>query len=173
MKVFNKFLIYFAFFLLFFMILKIVGFDYNYSDLEKYMELLLTVSAMVFTIMGIWIAFLYPNALNKIVNPKKVEYADFNDSLNETKRLEGLVASVLRSAFVVTAVVLIFLSELVFSFFLTNSEYFLSVKQLVVSLVIVLTFLQLESVFYVMYSNVMFINELHNKREEREADDDI
>ncbi|UXZ53402.1 hypothetical protein LOS15_11195 [Halomonas sp. 7T] len=173
MKIFTKILIYMAFLFCLFIIFHTVDFDYEYSELKEYMESLLTVSAMVFTIMGIWIAFLYPNALSKIVNPKKVEYADFNDSLNETRRLEGLVASVLKSAFVVTAVVLIFLGELVFGFFLIDSEYFLNIKQLAVSLVIVLTFLQLESVFYVMYSNVMFINELHTKREEREADNDV
>lgn len=146
---------------------------YKYSDLSSYMSVLLGVSSMVFTLMGIWIAFLYPNALQRIMDPEKIESADFSSSLQETKRLEGLVGSVLRSAFVVILLILLSLFKVVFGeadFVYLNVQFF---KSIVVSVVVVLSILQMESIFYVIYSNVKFINELHTKREDREADADI
>ena len=50
---------------------------YSFNDLKDYMNVLLGISGMVFTIMGIWIAFLYPNALSRIVDPNKIKTADF------------------------------------------------------------------------------------------------
>lgn len=146
---------------------------YKYTDLSGYTSMLMGVSSMVFTLMGIWIAFLYPNALQRLMNPEKIENADFSASLNETKRLEGLVGSVLRSAFVVVVLMLLSLAKLIFSglpFFITYIDL---LKALVLSSIVVLSILQMESIFYVIYSNVMFINELHRKREDREADADI
>ena len=61
-----------------------------YNDFANYCTLLVSVSGMVFTIMGIWLAFLYPNALQRIVNPKTIETVDFTEQLEDTRRLEGL-----------------------------------------------------------------------------------
>lgn len=145
----------------------------NPSNLKDYLDTLLNVSGMVFTIMGIWIAFLYPNALLKLVNPTKIETADFSDSLQETKRLEAIVASILKSASVVTAIMLINLIRLATSEHfsgLASSQY---IHSAALSITITLSYVQLESVLHVIFSNVSFINDLHNKREEREADGDI
>ena len=128
---------------------------------------------MVFTLMGLWIAFLYPNALRRLVDPVKIENVDFSDTLNETRRLEGLVGSVLKSAFVVMMIMMIF----IFKIYFFNTNFYLSniflIKSIALSFVTILTVLQFESIFYVIYSNVMFINEIHKKREDREADEDI
>ncbi|MEO1853041.1 hypothetical protein [Chromohalobacter sp.] len=172
MKTWKKFFLYLSLFFLVFFCAQYFSLSYSYVQVEGYLKSLLAVSAMVFTIMGIWIAFLYPNALRKIVNPSKVEYADFGESLSETKRLEGLVGSVLRSSFVVVVIMLVFLSKIIFQSAVVSFDIEL-VKSAVISLVVVITLLQFESIYYVMYSNIMFINELHSKREDREADDDI
>lgn len=82
---------------------------YSFNDLKDYMNVLLGISGMVFTIMGIWIAFLYPNALSRIVDPNKIKTADFTESLLETKRLENIVGSVLKSALVMSCVMFLFL----------------------------------------------------------------
>ncbi|MHA7923700.1 MAG: hypothetical protein ACX936_00775 [Marinobacter sp.] len=123
--------------------------------------------------MGIWIAFLYPNALQRLVNPDKVENADFSETLGETKRLEGLVGSVLKSAFVLSMILSFFMAKLVFSGLDFYDEVVFDLKKISLSFFLVLSVLQLESVFYVVYSNVMFVNELHQKREDREADADV
>lgn len=154
----------------FFIIIKL---DVTYSDYKDFLLVLLNVSGMVFTLMGIWIAFLYPNALKRIVDPDKVENADFTEALVETKRLESIVASVLKSAIVVTAVMIVFFIRVILSksgFYLDNQNIF---ECIAISLGIVLSVLQLESVFHVVVSNIMFINDLHSKRETREQDNDV
>lgn len=146
---------------------------YSYSDFKDYLSVLLTASSMVFTIMGIWIAFIYPNAIRRLVHPSKIENVDFSETLSETKRLEGLVGSVLKSAFVVMVIMLVFLSKVVFyqtGFYLQNIVF---IKSSLLSIVVIISILQIESIFYVVYSNVMFINDLHSKREDREADSDV
>jgi hypothetical protein len=165
-----------AYFILFALLLSVLvnyPLEYSYSDFENYLGILLTVSSMVFTLMGIWIAFLYPNALSRLVNPDKVENADFDTALGETKRLEGLVGSVLKSAFVVTMIMAIFAAKIVLHQSAFYYSHIVIFKSLALTTVAVLSLLQFESIFYVIYSNVMFINELHSKREDREADADI
>jgi hypothetical protein len=147
--------------------------NYKYIDYKEFLTVLLTVSSMVFTLMGIWIAFLYPNALQRVIDPLTIENADFSVALTETRRLEGLVASVLKSALVVITIVFIYLLKILFfqtDLYLSNVDL---IKSGALTTVIVLSFIQFESILYVIYSNVMFLNELHSKREDRQADADI
>lgn len=82
--------IYIAIFILSLLIISTSNINYVYNDFANYCTLLVSVSGMVFTIMGIWLAFLYPNALQRIVNPKTIETVDFTEQLEDTRRLEGL-----------------------------------------------------------------------------------
>ncbi|MCO7223148.1 hypothetical protein [Pleionea sp. CnH1-48] len=150
-----------------------LSYNYSYSSLKDYLSALLSISSMVFTLMGIWIAFLYPNALVRISNPKKIEHVDFSESLEETKRLEGLVGSVIKSALVVLAIMIIFFLKALYPIFSLDQDTILVSKSLLISLISILSLLQVESILYVIYSNVLFINDLHHRREEREADEDI
>lgn len=146
--------------------------NYSFEDYKEYSSVLINVSSMVFTIMGIWIAFLYPNALSRIVDPK-IKTVDFSESLLETKRLESLVSSILKSAFVIIFIMIFFLSKVLLfksDLYLQNSIF---IKELVLSFTVLLSYIQLEAVLSVMYSNIMFLNDLHNKREDRKADSDI
>ncbi len=147
--------------------------DYSYDDFKEYSNVLLNASGMVFTLMGIWIAFLYPNALSRIVNPETIRTVDFSESLEETKRLEAIVGSVLKSAIIVLSIMLIYLLKVLLykqSIYSDNIPLF---KSVAVSLVTVLSLLQIEAIWHVMFSNIMFINDLHHRREEREADADV
>lgn len=145
----------------------------NYGSYKDFLLVLLNVSSMVFTLMGIWIAFLYPNALKRIVNPEVVENVDFSESLSEVRRLESIVGSVLKSAMVVISIVVIFLIKLLIPSFSGYANNILFFEAIAVASVLVLTCFQLESVFHVVKSNVMFINDLHRKREDKEADNDV
>lgn len=147
--------------------------DYSYSSFKDYSEVLLNVSGMVFTLMGIWVALLYPNALTKIVDEKKVIVADFSDAKQDTKRLEFLVSSILKSALIVICLMVVFLSKIVFSEAGFYGDYKFYVKSFVLSFVFTLSVVQAEAVLHVMLANIMFINDLHKRREDREADKDI
>lgn len=147
--------------------------NYRYEDFKDYLALLSGVSGGVFTIMGIWIAFLYPNALSRLVNPEKVLTADFSESLADTKRLENIVAAILKSALVMTAALIITISKVFLYLSPFYAEHSIFIKSLALSAIAVITILQIEAVFSVMASNVMFINDLHRKRLERKADHEL
>ncbi|WMW61568.1 hypothetical protein RE680_00375 [Serratia marcescens] len=169
-----KFLwLYIALFFIFSCVIYYFEIDYSFGDYNAYATVLIGVSGMVFTIMGIWIAFIYPNALQRIVNPKTLEVADFSQGLEDTQRLEAIVGSVLKSAVVIVSLMMIFLLKLVLfktDIYLSNKEL---VKLLSLSMIIVLSYAQIEAVYQVIKANILFIEDLHNKREQREIDDDI
>lgn len=122
--------------------------------------------------MGIWLAFLYPNALQRIVNPKTIETVDFTEQLEDTRRLEAIVGSVLKSSFVMITLLVVYLVKLVFS----KSSLFReprSNKNTSLALIIAISYMQIEAVVSVILANVMFINDLHNKREQRDIDDQV
>lgn len=147
--------------------------DYSFGDYDAYATILIGVSGMVFTIMGIWIAFIYPNALQRIVNPNKLEVADFSEGLEDTQRLEAIVGSVLKSAVVIIFLMILLLFKLVF---IKSGLYFLNedlIKSLLLSVIIVLSYVQIEAVYQVIRANILFLEDLHNKREQREIDEDI
>lgn len=147
--------------------------DFAITDFKNFTDALLAVSGMVFTLMGIWIAFLYPNALSRIIDPKKIETVDFSKSLSETRRLESIVGSVLKSGIAVVIVLFIFLTKVILSRLPFYAAHILIFKSIALSTVTVLSFLQLEAVLSVVLANIMFINDLHRRREERQADDDL
>lgn len=147
-------------------------FEFLYADLKAFTDVLLNVSGVVFTLMGIWIAFLYPNALSRIVDPQQIAVADFSESLSESHRLTAIVGSVLKSALVVTAIMAMTLLKIVlphFDFVVLHLAVF---KQIALAVSVSLFLLQSEAVMEVMFANIMFLNDLHTKRAEKQANND-
>ncbi|MDO9013894.1 MAG: hypothetical protein Q7U84_03835 [Polynucleobacter sp.] len=147
--------------------------SYSYEDYNNYLTLLTGVSGMVFTIMGIWIAFLYPNAMSRIVSPDKLVAKDFSESKSDARRLESIVGAVMIAALVLVSALLITLAKILLLMTPFYLEYRLQLKAAGLSTLIFLTLVQLESVFFVVLSNVMFINDLHFKRQVRQADEEL
>ncbi|MFM0508623.1 hypothetical protein [Paraburkholderia sp. RL17-373-BIF-A] len=147
--------------------------SYSLSDLKNYTDSLLAAAGMVFTIMGIWIAFLYPNALKRIVDQETVKVADFSETLSETKRLEQIVASVLKSGLTIIFVLSLYLAKVIFShtqFYTVHAPIF---KATALAGITLMSWIQVESIFSVVVANIMFINDLHKKREDRQMDSEI
>jgi hypothetical protein len=156
-----------------FFLCKINGVKVSYADFKDYCNALLAISGMVFTIMGIWIAFLYPNALLRLMDTKKVETADFSEAYRDTRRLESIVASIIISASVAVAISILMLIKMIFSGTPVYLENLNSIKSAAVAIIIFLSFYQYYSVLRVIYANYMFVSDLHIKREDAEADKDI
>ncbi|MBY4696661.1 hypothetical protein K6W21_21570 [Burkholderia latens] len=173
MKIIVRFLAYVVAFIVLGYIYFIVPVNYGLSDFKNYTDVLLAVSGMVFTIMGIWIAFLYPNALSRIVDPKKIAVADFSESLTDARRLEAIVASVLKSALAVMFVLASYLLKIIICKTAFYANNVILIKSIALSSVTMLSIIQLEAVWAVVWANVMFINDLHRKRQERKADEDF
>ena len=159
-------------FLIAFLFLNYFNLDYSFSDFKEYTTILVGISGMVFTIMGIWIAFLFPNALNRIVDPK-ITTIDFSEALGDTKRLESIVFSVLKSCMALVGISIVFLLKVLFYKTIFYSLHMSIIKSLALSWIVVLSVLLFESVIHVAVSNINFLNDLHKKREDRELDEDM
>lgn len=152
-----------------------IYFDVSYSlaDLKNYTDALLAASGMVFTLMGIWIAFLYPNALSRIVDPNKIKTADFSQALSETRRLENIVASVLKSAMSIVFVLVLYLAKVILYKTPLYTDHIVAFKSVALAGVTVLSVLQIDAILGVVFANIMFINDLHRRREDREMNEEI
>jgi len=168
-----KLLTYVALFVVFECVYLYFGVTYSLSDLKNYTDALLASAGMVFTIMGIWIAFIYPNALKRIIDQETVAVADFTETLSETKRLESIVASVLKSSLTIIFVLSLYLLKVIFSGSHIYAIYGSIFKATALAATTLMSIIQVESIISVVLSNVMFINDLHRKREDREMDNEI
>ncbi|WP_421859803.1 hypothetical protein [Marinobacter salarius] len=138
-------------------------------ELRVVIGTLQNVSAAVFTLSGIWIAYSYPQAIAAYTSPSSVKVLP-ND---ETKRIENLVLIVLTSALVISSILIFNMLYLVISesdIYKNNRLWF---KLCGASFVIYLAFLQLKAISVVMVTNISFVNELHHKKTERSANQDL
>lgn len=140
------------------------GVTYAYENLKTCSDTLLNVSSAVFTLMGIWIAFIYPNALSRIVDPKRIAVADFSENADESKRLSSIVGSVLKSATVVIAILTMTLLRVILPNIPSVTENILLIKQLALGIMTSLFFLQIQAVWEVISANILFLNDLHIKK---------
>jgi hypothetical protein len=147
-------------------------FKYLYADLKSFTDVLLNVSGVVFTLMGIWIAFLYPNALRRIVDPERIATADFSESAGESVRLTAIVGSVLKSAVVVIAIMAMTLLKVVLPHIEALMLHIVLVKQVALAISATMFLIQAEAIFEVMMANILFLNDLHIKRAERQVDNE-
>jgi uncharacterized membrane protein len=146
---------------------------YSYSDYKDYLALLAGLSGMVFTIMGIWIAFLYPNAMSRIVSPERLVARDFSESRSDAKRLESIVGAVMISALIMLAILFITLLKMIVMMLPLYLVYKEEIKSGALAVVVLMTLIQMESVINVVISNIMFINDLHFRRQARQSDEEL
>lgn len=102
--------------------------DIKSQDLDPLISILQNVSVMVFTIMGIWIAYLYPNAILRITQPSKVD-AIFSDE--DSERVKIIVGVVVLSAIVLS----LLLIGVVLKPFIIKSWLFIHIPSFLLQLV--------------------------------------
>lgn len=131
----------------------------NYGDVKDVLGVLQNMSAAVFTIIGLWIGFLYPNAIASIVN----DDVDYIKNTKDAPRIEKLIYVVIVSAFVMIFVLMVYLCKGLIS----HSEFFESHRSLIKILgavmVYFMSWLQMKCVFSVIISNLSFANNLHTR----------
>lgn len=47
-----------------------LGINFSTTGIQKASDITLSISGMIFTIMGVWIAFIYPNAILRLKSKK-------------------------------------------------------------------------------------------------------
>lgn len=139
------------------------------NDLKPIMGTLQNASAALFTLAGIWIAYSYPRAISAYTSPNTVNVIPSD----ETKRIENLVLIVLTSAFVLSSLLIINILYLLIYKTVKNIEVLHFLKIFGISSIFYLIFLQLKAIFIVMITNISFVNELHHKKTENDANQDL
>jgi hypothetical protein len=128
------------------------------------------VTAAIFTLTGIWLAISYPEAIKTYINPREVSL--MKGSIR-TKRIEKIVLTIFGAAYALSLTILLQWSETILSgFSLTpdSNKIFILVYG---SLLAYITIIVLRGLWSIMYVNFLITNELHDKKDEAEAYDDI
>ncbi|WP_139292521.1 hypothetical protein [Xenorhabdus thuongxuanensis] len=139
----------------------------RYSNVTDAISVLQNISAVVFAIGGVWIGYLYPNAIAGLMKSEKV---DFFASENDAKRVEGMVFIIIVSALVLVGITLFYLMVILLKGSEFYRENYLSIKLLGLSFVLYLIFTQILCIFLVILKNISFINRLHKFLNEKELD---
>ncbi|HIF9548969.1 TPA: hypothetical protein ACX6S2_001219 [Photobacterium damselae] len=135
--------------------------DIKFSEIQSLVSILQNTSAMIFTIMGLWIAYVYPNVILRIVHPSKV-VAVFSDEDELTVKL--LVGVVVLSAATMGLLVLgtslqVFIVKT--SMFATYPNVFSFIG---LWFLLALTYVQLFCIYMVIATSVNFVMKLKNVR---------
>ncbi|WP_241680063.1 hypothetical protein [Serratia oryzae] len=133
--------------------------DMVFKDVEPIISILQNTSAMIFTIMGIWIAYVYPNAVLRMVQPSSVT-AIYSDE--DLKRVRLLVGIVIFSALIL----ILLLFGVAAKTFITKTIAFQQYKSLFTAIglwcLLILIYAQLFCIYAVIASSMNFIIDLKN-----------
>jgi hypothetical protein len=83
------------------------------NSASNILSLLVAIAGAIFTIMSIWVAFLYPNVL-KTLKGENLVNVDFSGGGEETLRLKEIISVIVQSAatMIVSVVLLLILSSI-------------------------------------------------------------
>lgn len=147
------------------------SFEYvSHSDISSVMSVLQNISAAIFTIAGIWIAYIYPEAITSFTNPSKVSLLKGTEN---TRRIESLVIIIFTSASVLVCTLFYSLLYALYSRHPFFVEYRCEVRFLNVWLLVFLCVNQARAMLSVMVNNIKFVERLHRLKTEKEVDDDL
>tara|TARA_R110000851_G_scaffold333470_1_gene513483 strand:- start:282 stop:800 length:519 start_codon:yes stop_codon:yes gene_type:complete len=128
------------------------------------------ISAAVFTLAGIWVAYLYPEAITALANPKKIKLLE---GIEATQRIKMLVLTIFTSAFVLIWILMLNTLKPIFESFIFVKEYSYWFKLFYFGFILYLVFNQIWSVLRIMGANIDFIHNLSYRKTEQEIQDKL
>ncbi|MGL4191787.1 MAG: hypothetical protein ACRCRU_04270 [Vibrio sp.] len=140
------------------------------SDLNNLINTLQNVSAAVFTLAGIWVAYSYPEAISRFTNPEKFSLIK---GIEQTNRIRSLVLTIFTSAFVLVGIVLFNLISPYAQHISENLSFYLIIKTSGIATINYLSLIQLQAIIRIMGNNMEFIYSLMKVKAENEAHDDL
>ncbi|EGR0204111.1 hypothetical protein ABXX67_004204 [Vibrio parahaemolyticus] len=164
-------------FVIHFLVIAALGFmsyqiqnNFSYNSLKDLIDILKNASAMIFTIVGIWIAYIYPNAITAIVKPDSI---DVIAGEQDARRIEMLVGIIITSAFIIIGIILFFASKSILGGLCWYSENRIWIKPFGITFILFLSYLQILSITKVIFSNIMFLNDLHSKLNQKKIEEQL
>jgi hypothetical protein len=130
----------------------------SYSSYEGVLSALMSVSSIVFAIIGAWIAIIYPRALGSFLK----EDSEGTKSIEEdTNYLSDLVEIVLVSSFVLMTVLAILVAVPILRE-VVSENFIIILRQSGLGMIIFLALLQIFSIFRVVLTNYIFLTVLRS-----------
>lgn len=152
----------------------VVGFTLTdgieFKDFDKILTTLQNVSASVFTLSGIWIAYSYPEAIAIFTNPDTL---DLIKGSEHAKRIRSLVMTIFISALVLVFVMCINLAQPYAEHLLYNTPYHLTVRNISIGLINYMSILQIIAIGGIMANNLEFVYSLMKVKADNEIHDDL
>lgn len=142
----------------------------KYMDITSVIAVLQNISAIVFAITGVWIAYLYPNAIAGLTKNEKI---DFFASKNEAKKVESLVLVIIISALVLVFIALFYLISLPLkgtSFYIENHEL---IKLFGTFYVFTLLYIEIICILMIVANSISFVNGLYKFLADKELDEKL
>ncbi|CZV81790.1 hypothetical protein [Enterobacter cloacae] len=133
--------------------------SFSYNDAKDILGALINISASIFTIVGLWVGFLYPNAMNSIVK----DDVSYIKNEHDSPRIEKLVYTIITSACVMAGILIFFLVKAVFyalPVYQANKDLF---KYIGIFFIYFISWMQLKCVMSLILSNLHFVNHLHGR----------
>lgn len=147
-------------------------FDFKVApeDIPVVSGTLVAIAAAIFTIMSIWVAFLYPNILRTLKGENLVN-VDFSSDGEETSRLKEIISVIVQSASTMIAIILVLLlSSFLANLSLTSGEI---ARQLIQFVLLYFCGIQISALVSTISINMSFIDALERQRKKRAKDWDI
>ncbi|OSR72663.1 hypothetical protein BV327_02989 [Pseudomonas syringae pv. actinidiae] len=151
-------------------LLLIFGIAISPDSISNILSLLVAIAGAIFTIMSIWVAFLYPNVL-KTLKGENLVNIDFSAGGEDTLRLKQIISVIVQSAttMILSVVLLILLS-------IKSDFSFVIQDRLAVCVQFVLAFvsgLQIFALISTIRINLSFMDVLERQRAKRAKDWDV
>lgn len=132
---------------------------FSYSDAKDILGALINISASVFTIVGLWVGFLYPNAMSSIVK----DDISYIKNEKDSPRIEKLVYTIITSALVMAGILIFFLLKTTISATPLYKAHLQGFRFWGIFTVCYLSWMQLKCIFSIIASNLHFVNHLHGR----------
>jgi len=129
-----------------------------YSSYEGILSALMNISAIIFAIIGAWIAIIYPRALGSFLNESSVNTENVE---KDTNYLSDLVEIVLVSSFVLMAVLTILVAVPILREVVEGNTIMI-LRKIGLGVIIFLALLQVFSIFRVVLTNYTFLTVLRS-----------
>lgn len=141
-----------------------LGITVEFKYYEPLLSVMVGVSGAIFTIMGIWIAHLYPGLVVALKDPQVIN-ADFSDEKKDTKNLGVIVGVIIISAFnMATSVALLILVSIYTGLSFSVQKILLWIFQ---TSMLTISLTQLFAIFSVIYVCSKFVSEVRKASQGR------
>jgi len=143
----------------------------NIDVITNYAGNLLVISIAVFTLAGIWVAYVYPQAISVFTEPEKVNLFKSNDL---TEGVEKLILIIIASSFSIACILIIYFVIFLFNLLVNAIPSLQLIANFGISLSIFLliycSLIQLSAICSVIVRNYRSVESLHKFKRKSEAD---